>query len=89
MNREALAHWLGTPRRTWRWSRGDVARYDGVEATPTSLRWFRWSHQPEEGGLTAEWTQAVEAFRAEGPPGEMRPPAAVLEALRSWLDEHP
>ena len=88
MNREALARWLATPRRTWRWSRDDVARYDAVEATPDALRWFRWSHEPEEGGLTDERTQSVEAFRREGTPPGMDPPPHVVSELRRWLEVH-
>ncbi len=88
MNREDLARWLAMPRRTWRWSRQDVARYDAVEVTPVELRWFRWSHEPEDGGMMDEHVQTVAVFHASGPPPEMAPPATVLADLRRWLDEH-
>lgn len=65
-----------------------MARYDAVEATPSTLRWFRWSHEPEDGGMTEEQTQTVDAFRAGGPPPGMNPPSRVVADLRVWLDEH-
>ena len=84
MDRDAeLRRWLATPRRTWRWNRGETEGYDAVEASGAVLRWYRWSHRAEGGGAHDLVLQAREAFLRDGPP---RPtPAGGLDQLRAHL----
>lgn len=72
-------------RRTWRWNRGESGRYDAVEATDSSITWYRWSHEAD-GGREDVAEQSVARFRISGPPDEMRAPASVLRELREWLE---
>lgn len=87
MDRERLNDWLQGPRRTWRWNRGDATRYVAVEATPLSLRWYRWSHEIDAGGLSHELHQTHAAFLAIGAPESLGDvPPGVLRELRAWID---
>lgn len=80
-----LRRWLATPRRTWRWNRGETGGYDAVEASGAVLRWYRWSHHAEEGGPQDLVLQAREAFLRDGP---ARPaPRGVLAQLHAHLEE--
>lgn len=87
MDRDRLESWLRGPRRTWRWNRGDATCYAAVEATSRALRWYRWSHELEDGGSSDELHQTLAAFVAAGPPpGFTDAPAGVLRELREWID---
>lgn len=87
MDRDRLESWLRGPRRTWRWNRGDSTRYAAVEATSLSLRWYRWSHELEDGGVSDELRQTLVAFTTTGAPtGFEDTPAGVLRELREWID---
>lgn len=93
MDRDALRRWLDGPARTWRWNDGDRERYRGVEAREGTLRWFRWSHMPEDGaegggGHVPVAEQSYGAFLADGAPAGMDPPGTILCELRGWLEEH-
>ncbi|MBX3249687.1 MAG: hypothetical protein KF901_21095 [Myxococcales bacterium] len=90
MDRERLDRWLAGPRRTWRWNRGDATRYTAVEATGRGLRWFRWSHEVEGGGMSDEIHQAHATFLASGPPETMADaPPTVQRELRAWIEALP
>lgn len=90
MDRERLQSWLEGPRRTWRWNRGDATRYVAVEATSRSLRWYRWSHEVEDGGVSDELLQTHAAFVAAGAPESFGDaPPSVLRELREWIDALP
>jgi hypothetical protein len=90
MDRERLQSWLEGPRRTWRWNRGDATRYAAVEATSRSLRWYRWSHEMEDGGVSDELLQTHAAFVSVGAPESFGDtPAGVLRELREWIDALP
>ncbi|MCB9602813.1 MAG: hypothetical protein H6721_26335 [Sandaracinus sp.] len=86
MDRERLQSWLEGKRRTWRWNRGDASRYVAVEATNHALRWYRWSHEMEEGGPSDELHQTHAAFRSVGAPTAYDVPPGVLRELTEWLD---
>lgn len=90
MDRDALRRWLDGPSKTWRWNDGDRERYRGVEAREGVLRWFRWSHMPEDdgGGHMPVAEQGYAAFLAEGPPAGMTPPDAIRQEMERWLKEH-
>ncbi|MEM9068549.1 MAG: hypothetical protein AAGE52_08590 [Myxococcota bacterium] len=87
MDRAELRAWLRAPSRTWRWNRGTVERYDGVEFRAGRLRWFRWSHEADEGSCD-EAVQTVEEFVREGAPPAMKAPPSVVAELRAWIDRH-
>ncbi|HJK95056.1 MAG TPA: hypothetical protein RMH85_07690 [Polyangiaceae bacterium LLY-WYZ-15_(1-7)] len=89
MDRSKLEAWLAGPRRTWRWNRGDPGAYTAVEATATSLRWYRWSHEMEDGGAHGEVLQTHAAFVEIGPPATMEDaPKGVVRQLLAWIEEH-
>ena len=73
--------------RTFRWNDGrDVTRYQAVETSERGLRWFGWSHAPEDGGLHDEATQSFADFLRNGP--SRAAPPHVMQALKRWIDEH-
>ncbi|MEM1417448.1 MAG: hypothetical protein AAGH15_21305 [Myxococcota bacterium] len=79
-----LRRWLDAPGRTWRWNRGETGGYDAVEASGDVLRWYRWSHEAEDGGEGRLVLQPAAAFLRDGPP---RPaPPRVLAELRRHLE---
>lgn len=87
MDRERLRSFLKDPGKTWRWNRGEVDGYRGVELRGDTLRWFTWSHDIAEGdgGATDEHTQSVAEFLASGPPIEV--PPNVVATVKAHLEQ--
>ena len=87
MDREALARWLHTPRKTWRWNRGETHGYEGLELREGSLIWFRWrADDPRGEGRSDELPQSAASFVREGPLRQL--PKPVYEEVLAFLREH-
>ena len=85
MDRDALKRWLTGPSKTWRWNDGDRERDRGVEVTADGLRWFRWSHMPEDGGPEEVATQTVDAFLTSGAPAGFEIDPARTQEISDWI----
>ncbi|MFW5925267.1 MAG: hypothetical protein ACOC9O_02040 [Myxococcota bacterium] len=84
MDRERLRRWLTTDHRTWRWRHPtDPHAYEAVEAGPTGLEWYRWSHRGAGGGKHDVQPQSYAELEADGPPRDI--PEPILAELRSWI----
>lgn len=80
MDRDALARWLRTPSKTWRWNQGETHGYEAVELRGEMLVWFRWRvDDPRGEGRADELEQSLASFLADGPRRAL--PRSVYDAV--------